>query len=64
MRQNLKQARKAAGFTQQAMADKLGISLRAYQNIEYGITLGSIKHWDFLEDLFEIPQRTLRENSE
>lgn len=61
MRENLKNARKAAGLTQQQMADKLGITNRAYQNIEYGITLGSIKHWDALEDLFGIPQRKLRE---
>ena len=31
MRESLKSARRAAGLTQQAMADKLGISLRYYQ---------------------------------
>lgn len=64
MRENLKNARKAAGMTQQQVADKLNITNRAYQNIEYGLTLGSIKHWDTLEDLFGIPQRKLRENTE
>lgn len=34
MRKNLKEARQRAGLTQQQMADKLGISLRYYQNIE------------------------------
>ena len=34
VRENLRKARKAAGLTQQAMADKLGISLR-YYNIRY-----------------------------
>lgn len=63
MRENLKAARKAKGMTQQAMAEYLGISLTAYQNIEYGKMLGSIRHWDALEDLFNIHQRVLREIS-
>ena len=44
MRENLKNARKAAGLTQQQVADKLGISTRAYQDIENGKyqTLGFI----------------------
>ncbi len=62
MRDNLRAARKAAGLTQQQVAEYLGIKHRAYQNIEYGLTLGSIKHWDALEDLFGIPQRKLRED--
>lgn len=63
MRENLKNARKAAGLTQQQVADKLGIKLRTYQDIEYGKTLGKITHWDLLEDLLGIPQRNLREMS-
>ena len=39
MRENLKNARKAAGMTQQQMADKLGIGLRHYKKIESGETL-------------------------
>lgn len=61
MRENLKQARKAAGMTQQQLADKLRISLTHYQNIEYGKALGSIKLWDDLEDITGINQRVLRE---
>lgn len=61
MRENLRAARKNKGMTQKQVAEYLGIRERAYQNIEYGITLGSIKHWDALEDLFGIPQRTLRQ---
>jgi len=64
MRPNLKKARLEAGLTQQQLADKLGIKERAYQNLEYGVTLGSVKHWDALEDLFDVPQRRLRENEE
>lgn len=36
MRENLKAARKAAGLTQQAMADKLGVHERYYKAIESG----------------------------
>ena len=43
MRGNLKEARKKAGLTQQAMADKLGIGLRHYQKIESGDTNGSFE---------------------
>ena len=50
-------------MTQKQVAEYLGIKERAYQNIEYGVTLGSIHHWDKLEDLFRIRQRKLREIS-
>lgn len=63
MRENLKAARKAKGMTQKQIAEYLGISLTAYQNIEYGKMLGSIRHWDALEDLFNIHQRVLRKIS-
>lgn len=61
MRNNLKAARKAAGMTQQQMADKLGISLRYYQNIEAGDRAGDFALWDTLEDITGIHQRILRE---
>ena len=61
MRKNLKEARKKACLTQQAIADKIGISLRYYQNIEAGDNNGSFEIWDKLEDLFSIHQRQLRE---
>ncbi len=48
-------------MTQQQVADRLGIGLRAYQHIEKGIYTGKIIHWDKLEDLFGIHQRILRE---
>ena len=60
MREQLKNARKSKGLTQQGMADELGISLRMYQRLETGASLGKITHWDMLEDLFDIPQRQLR----
>ena len=61
MRENLRWARKSAGLTQQAMADKLGIGLRHYKKIESGESLGSIPLWDEAEDLLGVNQRVLRE---
>lgn len=61
LRKNLQAARKAAGFTQQAMADKLGLTLRHYQKIEYAEIGGSFEVWDALEDLLGVHQRILRE---
>lgn len=61
MRHNLKEARKAAGFTQKQMAEKLHVSLRHYKYIESGTLVGSVELWDAMEDLFGIHQRTLRE---
>lgn len=61
MRENLKNARKAAGLTQQQVAEKLHIGLRHYKKIESGETLGSIDLWDKLEDITGIHQRILRE---
>lgn len=62
-RENLKKARQAVGMTQQQMADKLGISLRYYQNIETGDRTGDFEIWDSLEDITSIHQRKLREIS-
>lgn len=61
MRENLKQARKAAGMTQQQLADKLGLGLRYYKYIESGYRIGNIWIWDELEDLLGVNQRALRE---
>ena len=63
MRDNLKKARKAAGLTQQAIADKLGLTLRHYQKIEYEEISGSFEVWDALEDLLGVHQRILRVSS-
>lgn len=60
-RENLRNARKAAGMTQRQVAEYLGISERMYQRIESGEALGKITYWDMLEDLFKFPQRQLRE---
>ena len=59
-RENLKKARRAAGMTQKQVAEHLKITLRSYQRIESGELLGSIRHLDTLEDLFNVHQRELR----
>lgn len=59
-REMLKDARHAAGMTQQQVADHVGISLRYYQNLEAGDRNGDFQIWDTLEDLFGIHQRELR----
>lgn len=63
MRLNLKTARRRAGLTQQQVADRLGITLRYYKDIESGVKLGAIDLWDMLEDLFGIHQRELRRDT-
>lgn len=63
MRANLKKARTDAGLTQEQMAEKLGISLRYYQNIEAGDRNGDFEIWDKLEDIIGIHQRILRQTS-
>ena len=52
--------RKLKGMTQQAMAERLGISLRYYQQIESGDRTGDFQIWDDLEDITETHQRILR----
>lgn len=61
MRAKLKEARRAAGLTQQQMADYLGISMRYYQNLEAGDRTGDFQIWDMLEDITGVHQRILRE---
>ena len=62
MREHLRAARKAAGLTQQEVADRLGLTLNHYQKIEYAILNGSFAVWDALEDLLGVHQRVLRDN--
>jgi len=42
------------------VAKEIGVSTRMYQHLETGSRNGRIEYWDALEDLFGIPQRTLR----
>ena len=63
MRENLKNARKAAGLTQQQAAEYLNVTRSHYQMMEQGDRVGSVELWDKLEDLFNTHQRKLREIS-
>ena len=63
LRENLKNARKAAGLTQQQAAEYLNVTRSHYQMMEQGDRVGSVELWDKLEDLFNIHQRKLREIS-
>ena len=60
MRQRLKEARVAAGLTQNQIAAELGITERYYRMIEEGARDGKYEMWDALEDLLGIHQRVLR----
>lgn len=62
-RETLKNARQAAGMTQQQIADLLEIGIRQYQRIEAGLSNGTFGMWDMLEDITGVHQRKLRENS-
>lgn len=61
MRTLLKNSRLKNQLTQKELAKQLNISEKHYQAIELGIQQGSIVIWDKLEDIFNIPQRQLRE---
>lgn len=63
MRENLRKVRKARKWTQQEVADKIGVTLNYYQRVEYGRIGGAFWVWDALEDLFGVHQRILRESS-
>ena len=62
-RDRLREARRERGMTQQQVAGMLDITVRQYQNIESGKTMGKIALWDALEDLFGVHQRRLRDVS-
>lgn len=62
MRTILRFARRVAKMKQVEVAKAVGASIRFYQSLESGEREGRCSTWDRLEDLFGIPQRTLREN--
>ena len=64
MRNNLRKVRKDKKLKQVEVAKYLNISLVQYQRIEYGIRNTTTDNWDKLEDLFKVPQRQLRENTD
>ena len=63
-RKKLKINRESRALTQLQVAKLLGISKQHYSRIEKGYQVGSVKLWDKLENLFQIPQQQLRELQE
>ncbi len=63
MRERLKAERISRGWTQKDVAEKLGMSLIGYRQIESGARIGRIETWDALEDMFGVHQRKLRKDS-
>lgn len=56
----LRKYRQERGWTQNFVANQIGVTQTAIHDIETGKRIGSIPVWDALEDLFGIPQRQLR----
>ena len=55
MKFTIKKARQYAGFTQQEIAEKLGISIKTYQNYEKGITAMRIDKAKKFSSITNIP---------
>lgn len=52
--ERLKNERKSHKLTQQFVADKIGVSVRAYQQYEQGLYEPNIEKLIILTDLFEV----------
>lgn len=59
LRPRLRAERKLRGWTQQYVADKIGVTVRAYLYYEHGERTPSLDLANKFEDLFGIPQREL-----
>ena len=57
----LRKYRLERGWTQEFVAKKIGVNKVTIHDLETGKRMGSIRVWDALEDLFEVPQRQLRD---
>ena len=60
----IKKIRLAKGLTQEKVATKLFLSLKAYQNIEHGITKIDLERIKQLADIFEITMDKLINSAE
>lgn len=60
----LRSARNAKGFTQQQMADKLGVSLRLYQTYEQGKNTDTFDRLVKMADILEVSTDYLLGRSE
>lgn len=64
MRTRLRELKKQHGFTNPQLAEMLGISRRMYVFIEQGKRDPNPQVTNRLEDIFNLPQRELLEQSE
>ncbi len=51
---NLKELRRQYGYTQQFVAERLGIACQSYQAYEWGITLPTLQNFVKLANLYEV----------
>ena len=60
--ENLRKLRRERGFTQEALAEKLGVSFQTVSRWETNVVYPDIKLLPVIAELFEIrgPQRTVR----
>ena len=61
MRKNLQEARKGKGWTQQEVADKLGVTLKYYQKVEYS---GYINEYSEIVQIFVPPKEEIKRHIE
>lgn len=54
-RHNLYMLRCKHKLTQAEFADKIGVSCRGYQNVEWGERDGSAEFWAAIQKAFEVP---------
>ena len=64
LKDRLRALRREHGATQEAMAELLGIQLRAYQNYEYGSSFPNYKNFLRLADYFDVSLDYLAGRSE
>jgi len=51
---NLKELREQYGFTQQYVANQIGITCQSYQAYEWGITVPTLQNFVKLANLYEV----------
>jgi DNA-binding XRE family transcriptional regulator len=59
---NLILVRAAKGYSQEEMAEKIGVSKVAYASYEYGTREGTVKAWIKLEEILDTPIREIYRN--
>lgn len=58
---NLKDLRKQYGYTQDFVAEQLGIVYQSYQHYELGLSVPSLQHFIMLAKLYDVSYEDLLE---